>query len=378
MTNKIKLRKGKKEKAEVSLKEKFYVASQYQLMWRKFRKHKLAIVGGIILFVFYLGAILSEFVSPYGISERYTDYLYAPPQRIRFFDEEGFHLRPFVYKIEFEMDPITWQRIYKIDRTEKFPLYFFIQGPKYKFWNLFEGHLHLFSVKEGTVFLLGTDSLGRDVFSRIMYGSRISLSIGLIGVFLSFVLGLSIGGASGYFGGHLDNIIQRVIEFIRSMPTLPLWMALAAALPPHWSSLKIYFGITIILATIGWTGLARVVRGKLLTLREEDFAMAAKIAGANNWRIITNHLLPSFLSYIIVSMTLAVPWMILGETSLSFLGIGLRPPVVSWGVLLSEAQSIHTVALCPWLLLPGVFVIVAILAFNFVGDGLRDAADPYK
>ena len=376
MTNK--LRKGKNKEGKVSLEEKFYVASQWQLMWRKFKKHKLAILGGIILFIFYLGAIFCEFISPYDIYERYTSYLYAPPQRIRFFDEEGFHLRPFVYKIRLELDPITWEKVYRIDRTKKLPLYFFVHGPKYKFWNLFEADLHLFSVKEGTVFLLGTDSLGRDMFSRIMYGSRISLSIGLIGVFLSFVIGLILGGASGYYGGYLDNVIQRVIEFIRSIPTLPLWMALAAALPSHWSPLKVYFGITIILATVGWTGLARVVRGKLLTLREEDFAMAAKIAGASDRRIITNHLLPSFLSYIIVSLTLSIPGMILGETSLSFLGLGLRPPVVSWGVLLSEAQNIHTVALCPWLLIPGVFVIVAILAFNFLGDGLRDAADPYK
>ena len=327
---------------------------------------------------FTSGAILCEFVSPYGTAERYTDYLFAPPQRIHFFDEESFHLRPFVYKIKLEMDPITWQRIYRADKTKKFPLYLFTRGPKYNLWSLFEGDLHLFGVKEGTIFLLGTDSLGRDMFSRIMYGSRISLSISLIGVFLSFVIGLFLGGASGYYGGYLDNIIQRVIEFIRSLPVLPLWMALSAALPPHWSPLRIYFGITIILATVGWTGLARVVRGKILTLREEDFAMAAKIAGTRDRRIITHHLLPSFLSYIIVSMTLAIPGMILGETSLSFLGIGLRPPVVSWGTLLSEAQNIHTIALCPWLLLPGVFVIVAILAFNFLGDGLRDASDPYK
>ncbi|GAH89811.1 unnamed protein product, partial [marine sediment metagenome] len=252
---------------------------------------------------------------------------------------EGFHLRPFVYKIKFELDPVTWHREYRIDKTKKCPIYFFVHGPEYKLWNLFKGDLHLLGVKEGTVFLLGTDSLGRDVFSRIMYGSRISLSIGLIGVFLSFVLGLTIGGASGYFGGYLDTIIQRAIEFIRSIPTLPLWMALAAVLPVHWSPLKVYFGITIILSIVGWTGLARVVRGKLLTLREEDFAMAAKIAGASDWRIITNHLLPSFASYIIVVMTLRIPAMILGETALSFLGIGLRPPVVSWGVLLSEAQS---------------------------------------
>jgi len=372
------MRKDEKERSKASLEEKFYVASQYQLMWRKFKKHKLAITGGIVLLVFYIGAMFCEFFSPYDIFERHKNYLYAPPQRVHFFDEQGFYLRPFVYRIELELDPKTWHRVCRIDKTQKLPLYFFADGSKYKLWNVWEADTHLFKVKKGTVFLLGTDSLGRDMFSRIIYASRISLSIGLIGVLLSFVIGLILGGVSGYFGGYLDIIIQRVIEFIRSLPTLPLWMALSAALPPHWSPLKIYFGITIILATVGWTGLARVVRGKLLALREEDFAMAAKIAGTSDWRIITNHLLPSFLSYIIVSMTLSIPGMILGETSLSFLGLGLRPPVVSWGVLLSEAQNIHTVALCSWLLLPGVFVIVAILAFNFLGDGLRDAADPYK
>ncbi len=368
----------KKKKTEVGLEEKFYVAGQYQLMWWKFKKHKLAILGGIILLVFYIGAGFCEFFAPYNTSERYTSCIYAPPQRIHFFDEEGFHLRPFVYGVNLELDPVTWRRTYRIDKTKKFPLYFFVHGSKYKFWNLWEGDLHFFGTKEGTVFLLGTDSLSRDVFSRILYGSRISLSIGLIGVFLSFVLGLSIGGASGYFGGSVDNIIQRVVEFIRSIPTLPLWMALAAALPPHWSPIKVYFGITIILSVIGWTPLARVTRGKLLALREEDFAMAAKIAGASDRRIITHHLLPSFMSYIIVSMTLSVPRMMLAETALSFLGLGLRSPVVSLGVLLSEAQNIHTVALHPWLLLPGIFIIIAVLAFNFVGDGLRDAADPYS
>lgn len=371
------MRRNKKGEGEVGLGEKFYVASQYQLMWWKFRKHKLAIAGVIMLLIFYIGAIFCEFFSTYDIFERYTNYLYAPPQRVRFFDEEGFYLRPFVYGMKGELDPETFERIYTEDKTKKSPIYFFVRGPKYKLWNLFKGNLHFLGVKEGTLFFLGTDSLGRDMFSRILYGSRISLSIGLIGVFLSFVLGLSIGGVSGYFGESVDNIIQRVIEFIRSIPTLPLWMALAAALPADWSPLRIYFGITIILSIMGWTDLARVVRGKLLALREEDFAMAAKIAGANDLRIITKHLLPSFMSYIIVSVTLAVPWMILGETSLSFIGLGLHRPVVSWGVLLSEAQNVHAVALSPWLLLPGVFVIFVVLAFNFLGDGLRDAADPY-
>ena len=366
------------ETESVTFEEKRFVASQYQLMWWKLKKHKLALSGGTALLVFYLGALFCEFFSPYDIFERYTDFLHAPPQRVRFFDGERFHLRPFVYGLQLETDPVTWRKIYTPDKTKLNPIYFFVLGPEYKMWSLFKMRFHLFGTREGTVFLFGTDSLGRDVFSRIIYGSRISLSIGLIGVFLSFILGLAIGGVSGYFGGKIDNAIQRVIEFIRSVPVLPLWMALAAALPPHWSPLRIYFGITIILSIVGWTGLARVVRGKLLSLRGDDFVMAAKIAGATDSFIIARHLIPSFLSYVIVALTLRVPYMILAETSLSFLGLGLRPPVVSWGVLLSEAQNIHTVALAPWLLIPGLFVIFTVLAFNFVGDGLRDAADPYS
>ncbi len=368
----------KETEAEVGLDEKFFVASQYQLIWWKFRKNKLAIAGGAILAILYMGAMFCEFFSPYGAFERFPGFIDASPQRVHFFDEEGsFHLRPFVYQRKLEFHPETLERLYIVDKTKRSPVHFFVHGSKYKFWGLWRANLHFFGLKEGPVFLLGSDAFGRDVFSRIIYGSRISLSIGLIGVFLSFVIGLVIGGVSGYCGGNLDSVIQRVIEFIRSMPTLPLWMGLAAALPPAWSIIKVYFGITIILSIVGWTDLARVVRGKLLSLREEDFVTAARVSGGSDWRIITHHLFPSFTSYIIVSLTLSVPGMILAESALSFLGLGLREPAVSWGVLLQAAQNIQSVAFHPWKFTPAIFVIVAVLCFNFVGDALRDAADPY-
>jgi len=366
------------KKGEVTAEERYYMASQWQLMWRKFKKHKLAIFGGVILAIFYIVAIFCEFFSTYDIYERHRKYVYCPPQRIHFFDEKKFHLRPFVYGVKRSLDPVTWERIYVVDRTKKYPIYFFVRGNEYKLWNIFPADIHFLGTKRGTIFLFGTDDLGRDLFSRNLHAARISLSIGLVGVFLSFVLGCILGGISGYFGGIADMVIQRVIEFLISIPTIPLWMALSAALPMDWPPIKVYFGITLILSIVGWCGLARVVRGKLMSLREEDFAMAAKIAGATDGAIITRHLLPSFASYLIVNLTLHIPGMILGETSLSFLGLGLRPPVVSWGVLLQEAQNVRTVALHPWLLIPGLFVIVVVLAFNFLGDGLRDAADPYK
>lgn len=358
--------------------ESYYVASQYKLMWRKLIKHKLAIVGGVILAILYFVAAFCEFLAPSNTSIKNTDILSAPPQRIRFVSPDGFSLRPFVYAFRLEEDPVTWRKVYTEDKSSWYKIQFFTRGPEYKLWGLIKSDIHLFGVEEGYIFLFGTDTFGRDLFSRIVYGTRISLSIGLIGVVMSFVLGISIGGASGYFGGLLDGIVQRIIEFLRSIPVLPLWMALAAALPANWPALRIYFSITIIVSLIGWTGLARVVRSKLLSLRTEDFVMAASVSNATSSVIIFKHLIPAFLSYVIVSLTLAVPTMILSETALSFLGLGLRPPVVSWGVLLNEAQNLHAIALAPWLLLPGLFIIITVLAFNFVGDGLRDAADPYS
>jgi peptide/nickel transport system permease protein len=314
------------------------------------------------------------------MKSRFHEYIYCPPQRIHFIDDEGkFHVRPFVYAYVPSRDPKTLARVYTVDKTRRHPIYFFVRGEPYKLWNLIPLDVHLFGTKDRqTLFLFGTDKLGRDLFSRTLHASRVSLSIGLAGVAISFILGSLLGGISGYYGGAPDMVIQRLIEFLMCIPHVPLWMTLSAALPPEWPPLQVYFGITIILSLLGWCPLARVVRGKLLSLREEDYVMAAKIAGARERRIIAKHLLPSFASYLIVHLTLAVPGMILGETALSFLGLGLRPPVVSWGVLLSEAQKVKAVYMNPWLLIPGVFVIVAVLAFNFVGDGLRDAADPYK
>jgi len=367
-----------KRKEEITAEEKFYVASQWQLMWRKFRKHKLAIFGGVVTIIFYIIAIFCEFFATQGIYNRHLKYVYCPPQGVHFFDEEGFHLRPFVYEFKQVRDPETLRRIYKKDKTSKHSIYFLVHGDRYKLWNLFDMDIHFLGTKKGEVFLFGADKLGRDLFSRTLYAARISLSIGLVGVAIGFMLGITLGGISGYYGGTVDMVIQRIMEFLISIPTIPLWMALSAALPPDWSAIKVYFGITIILSLVGWCSIARIVRGRLLELREEDFAMAAKVAGATDGRIIMRHLLPSFLSYLIVRLTLGIPWMILGETSLSFLGLGIRPPAVSWGVLLKNAQNFRTVALHPWLLIPGLFVIITVLAFNFLGDGLRDAADPYK
>jgi peptide/nickel transport system permease protein len=355
-----------------------YTASQWQLMWRRFRKHRVAVWAGTVILALYLTTLFAEFLSPYPLERRDAEHPVAPPQRLHFFADDGFHLRPFVYGLKGTRHPVTLRKTYVEDRTRRYPVRFFAKGEPYRLWGLIPMRRHLLGVEDGgTLFLLGTDSLGRDLLSRIIYGARISLTIGLLGVSLSFLLGLAIGALSGYVGGWVDNLIQRLIEILRSFPSIPLWMALSAALPAWWSPLHVYFGITVLLSLVGWTGLAREVRGKILALREEDFAMAARLAGAGQGRIMWRHLLPSFMSHIIVSLTLAVPGMILGETALSFLGLGLRPPITSWGVLLKEAQNVQAVALHPWLLTPVFAVMVTVLAFNFLGDGLRDAADPY-
>jgi peptide/nickel transport system permease protein len=354
--------------------EKFLVASQWQLIRWKFARHRVAVLSLVILIIFYVVAGFAEFFAPYAADAYDIDYVLAPPQRIHWVDEGRF--RPFVYGYSAELDAATFRTTYKVDETQKFPLAFWVKGEPYKLLG-FEGERRLFGVTEGKVHLFGADDRGRDLLSRIIYGARISLSIGLVGIAISSLIGVVMGGISGYFGGAVDMIIQRVIEFIRSIPTLPLWMALSVALPPTWSVVQAYFGIVVILSLVGWTGLARVVRGKFLSLREEDFVMAAQLNGATEGIIIFKHLLPLFYSHIIASLTLSVPGMIIGETALSFIGLGLQAPAVSWGVLLKDSQKIRVLAEAPWLLIPGAFVILAILAFNFVGDGLRDAADPY-
>ncbi len=362
--------------------EKIYVATAGQLMRWRFKKHKLAVISLVILIIMYLaGPVLCEFVAPYDPEQFFPQYKLCPPTNIHIFDEDGNIHWPFVYSIDRTRDPETLRSIYTENTSIRYTIDLFSPGTSYELWGLIEMDTHLFGLRveqaEQGIFVLGADRLGRDLFSRVIYGSRLSLSIGLIGVFISLILGIMLGGLSGYYGGWLDNLIQRLIEFIRSIPTIPLWMALSAALPADWPVIKVYFGITIILSLISWTGLARVVRGRFLALREEDFVMAASLAGSSEWRIIWRHMVPSFMSYIIANLTLAIPSMIIGETGLSFIGLGLRAPAISWGVLLQESQNLRSVVLAPWVLLPGLFVVIAVLCFNFLGDGLRDAADPY-
>jgi peptide/nickel transport system permease protein len=363
-------------------KRKVAVAGQWQLMWWRFRRHRLAVWSLWIVVGLYVIAAFSSFIAPRSTEYFDAGYTYAPPQMLRFFERDAAGNRHVlaVHSFTVKIDPIALQRNFTIDPAKVIPVTFFARGERYKFWGLFETNLRLIGPVDPKqpFYLWGADRLGRDVFSRTIHGTGVSMSIGLIGVAISLVLGILLGGLSGLNGGWVDELIQRTIDFLKSIPTIPLWMGLAAAIPINTDPLVVYFWITVILSLIGWTDVARVVRGRFLALRTEDFVIAARLDGCRKGRVIFRHMVPSFMSHIIASVTLAIPTMILAETALSFLGIGLKPPVVSWGVLLKEAQNILAVAEAPWLFAPGVAVVIAVLAFNFLGDGLRDAADPYS
>ena len=367
------------QKAGGLAEQRIAVATQWQLMWWRFRKHRLAVGGTLVLVAFYVVAIFADFFAYVDPQESDAKRSLMAPQAIHWFYEGSF--KPYVYALKGARDPLTFKRVYVPDTSTKIPIRFFGHGEPYDLLGFIPADRHLLAVvgakTSESLFLMGTDMQGRDLWSRLMYATRTSMTIGLVSVALSLVLGVVLGGISGYFGGAIDTIIQRIIEILRSIPTIPLWMGLAAALPSDWSVVQIYFAITIIISLIGWTELARVVRGRFISLKEEDFVMAAELVGCSKSRIIFRHMVPSFISHIIAATTLAIPAIIISETSLSFLGLGLRPPAISWGVLLQDAQNIQALVISPWLLIPSFAVIVAVLAFNFMGDGIRDAADPY-
>ena len=370
--------KSRSKNPKPSAEDKYYLATQWQLMWQKFRRHKLALIGGSILIALYLIALFADFLAPYSPVTRF-EHNYQPPTSIHIIGADGKPTRPFIHGISGSRDPVTLKMVFTEDKSQNIPIRFFVKGAPYKFLWLVKTDIHLFGVEAPAgIFLFGVDGMGRDLFSRILHGSRLSLSIGLVGVFITFIIGVTLGGISGYFGGAIDTVIQRVIEFLMGVPTLPFWIVLSAALPRKWGIVQVYFAIVVLLALVGWGGLARVVRGKFLELRELDYVLAARVSGVSEGTIIRVHLLPNFASYLIVSLTLSIPGMILGESSLSFLGLGLRSPAISWGVLLNDAMNVAAVAMYWWLIIPAFFVVITVLAFNFLGDGLRDAADPYK
>ena len=368
--------------SEIQSETRIVVANQWQLIWWKFRKHRLAMFAGLVTLLLYAVALFAEFIAPYAPGTYSAAHTFLPPQTIHLFQNtaDGWRFYPHVYGHKVQVDPESFKRTYVVDEATAYPIGLFVRGEEYQLWGLFTLDLHLVgAVQHGDpVHLIGADRLGRDVLSRTIYGTRVSMSVGLVGVGLSLLLGVILGGISGYYGGPIDNLIQRTIEILRSLPTIPLWMGLSATIPLTWPPVRVYFAITVLLSLIGWTTLAREVRGRFLSLKTEDFVIAARLDGLRELPIILRHMVPSMTSHIIASVTLAIPGMILAETALSFLGIGLRPPVVSWGVLLQEAQNVRSIATAPWLLFPGLAVVASVLALNFLGDGLRDAADPYQ
>jgi peptide/nickel transport system permease protein len=357
--------------------ERIYYATQWQLMWWQYRKNKLAFIGMFVLALMYFMAIFAGVLAPYGATERFGGFEMAPPTKIHIRDEEGKWQRPFIYQFDFKVNMDTLRREFVENTGERYPIRFFVRSEPHMIFGLVPINWRLLGTDGPPLLLFGADHLGRDLFSRTLYGSSISMFIGFTGVTMTFLIGISLGGVAGYLGGLADEIIMRTIDFMISIPSIPLWMSLAAAIPREWTTIQTYFAITVILSVISWGGLARVVRGKLLSLREDDFVMAAQLYGATARRLIFRYLVPNFMSYLLVNITLAIPGNILGETALSFLGLGIQPPAVSWGTLLQDAQNLTVVAQRPWQLIPGGFVIIAVLMFNFIGDGLRDAADPY-
>ena len=379
-------------KKKTTKDESYYMASQWTLMWRKLQKHKLAKISLVILAILYIGALFADFFAPYGLEEFSALYKNTAPTKIYWQDEDGHFSRPYVYGLKKVNDRKTFKVVITEDTSKKYYIDLFTEGVEYKLFGVIPCNTHLYGLvdEEGNpardangkalarIHLFGADSTGACIFSRVLFGGRVSLTIPFVSAAISFVLGILLGGISGYFGGFVDNAIQRVIEVLSAIPSIPLWMALSAAIPPDIPVSSMYLYITIILSFIGWTGLARVVRGKFISLRKEDYVTAARLAGVSDLKIITKHLVPGFLSYLIVNLTLGIPGSILGETSMSYLGLGMKAPATSWGVLLKETEDLVSVAQCPWKMIPLIFVIITVLAFNFLGDGLRDAADPYK